>query len=729
MYAAAKTYCEPGDMMPGFASIQKDCKSGGVDLLDLGPIASNMTDTYIQSLRVVAFDEIATIGSITEPVLIAPGYFKRVHRTITTWAYEVKSHQRYGDALYIFWAGIILIGVASNAWSTFVNIQAISFKSRIEDNSLVKSRRRKALAIFQRLINWSRTHITTPATFGTYHQRLYYWCTIPARFDFIVVTSFWIFSTFLSCIDYWPFAENFFWPDMQYQLVRYISDRTGVMAYASLTLMWIFAARNDGFLWATGWSYRTFSIYHRHVARVGTVLGIVHSIGYSYLYVAYSGWSGFWAEISEAWLLLGLVATITMTALLVFSHAWLRVKFYESFLFLHITLSIVTLIGLFTHTSKFENYSHYLWPVVFIWCGDRFLRLLRVVHHNYRARFGRDIVRSTRTTATYSKDSDVIRLEVWPTSSGLAPAPGHFYYLYQPTSWTGFENHPFTLGAWRSDALDFTKQEVDVDEVNEEEDEEGRESWDDAPRRSSVEGTDASAEAEQSLLQRNNSAAACKDVSLIFWVRPYDGWTRRLRDECLRSADGFIHPTLLVEGPYGHETLLESYETILLIAGGTGIASAAPHILQYLRRLNYDHESTRTTDLRLIWTARQKAFVKEMCRAELAPALTQPSFHPSFFATRRASEMEVRDTNDDANSPESKASLQGLPPIDVKYGRPNIKAIIMDIAEEKQCSERSRTAVLVCGPAGMADEARAAVHETLKRGHQHIDYFEEAFCW
>lgn len=69
-------------------------------------------------------------------------------------------------------------------------------------------------------------------------------------------------------------------------------------------------------------------------------------------------------EFTQLWLLLGVMvrnkailakgivadtaqATITMSLLLLFSVSWLRIKFYEVFLVLHIALSVVTLVGCF----------------------------------------------------------------------------------------------------------------------------------------------------------------------------------------------------------------------------------------------------------------------------------------------------------------------------------------------------------------------------------------------
>ena len=86
------------------------------------------------------------------------------------------------------------------------------------------------------------------------------------------------------------------WPDEEQQILRYIADRTGVLSYANLPIMWLFAGRNNIFHWATGWSFATFNVFHRHVARIATVQAIVHSIAYTILYFKYtSGESRLWA--------------------------------------------------------------------------------------------------------------------------------------------------------------------------------------------------------------------------------------------------------------------------------------------------------------------------------------------------------------------------------------------------------------------------------------------------
>jgi hypothetical protein len=69
------------------------------------------------------------------------------------------------------------------------------------------------------------------------------------------------------------------------QRIRYFADRLGNLMSASLPWLWLFAARNNPFLYLTGWSYRTFNIFHRWIARILVVEAIVHGSSFSAFYV------------------------------------------------------------------------------------------------------------------------------------------------------------------------------------------------------------------------------------------------------------------------------------------------------------------------------------------------------------------------------------------------------------------------------------------------------------
>ena len=75
------------------------------------------------------------------------------------------------------------------------------------------------------------------------------------------------------------------WPPVYKQILRYVADRTGILSFANLPLLWIFAGRNNIFLWATGWSFATFNLFHRHVACIATVQAVVHTALYIAMFV------------------------------------------------------------------------------------------------------------------------------------------------------------------------------------------------------------------------------------------------------------------------------------------------------------------------------------------------------------------------------------------------------------------------------------------------------------
>lgn len=362
----------------------------------------------------------------------------------------------------------------------------------------------------------------------------------------------------------------------------------------------------------------------------------------------------------------------------------------------------MTLVGLFTHTYSFENSQQYLWPPLIIWIGDRCLRMIRLLYTNYQAVSSRHIFEATESTASYDEKADVIRLEILPGFMRSLPFPGSYYQIYQAGTLRGYESHPFTVGAWS-----ITDPAVDMNPRNENAMDQASES---------LERLDTDVSDSRHLL---TSASDSPSTTLIFWVRPYDGWTRRLRDDCLRSATGIIKPRLLLEGPYGHAAPLHSYDTVLLIAGGTGIAAAVPYILQH--GVLSQGRSSRTTSIHLVWTTRQIAFIESLCRNELAPFLGRQDMKTSFYSTRIAGALMLDDHAGSRLSEQGRADLDMLK---ISHSRPDVRSIVLATARENPAG---RTAVMVCGPAGMADGARATVHEAMRNGSQNLDYFEEAF--
>jgi hypothetical protein len=376
-----------------------------------------------------------------------------------------------------------------------------------------------------------------------------------------------------------------------------------------------------------------------------------------------------------------------------------------------------------SHTSIFDgDYDPYLWPLVAIWSFDRFLRIVRLVYGNFRVKFSGKILECTDSVVSYSAEANVIKIEVTPAHSMIRPKPGQHHFIYKPFSLTGWENHPFTLGHWERESantllpLQVRGHIADSKEVRVSE-------YEISPV------TELSCSTTSSI--RDSQAG-----KLIFWVKPFDGWTKQIRGQCLKAENNRTKMRLLIEGPYGHNAGLDSFESVLIIVGGTGFAAGMPYIDEYLHNsktaLMGNDNGSRTRHLQLVWTCRNAAYIGDVCRNALAPAFNRSDIR-----------MEFRTTRKDDSSAGTEASVKNEKDygvietvnfgndITITRGRPDIPAIIQEAAE-KYTSRKAPTgklAVFVCGPAGMADAARDSVCKVLRAGYHDVEYFEDAFGW
>ncbi|ELR05479.1 hypothetical protein VC83_07147 [Pseudogymnoascus destructans] len=718
IWAAAKTYCTPLEIEAGSRSFSDYClQYAGFELASYAETERNFTDEYMKNLKVVEYEDIAKAKLWNETIVISKPLWETSKRTISAFNNQYATHTRYGWSAYGFWGGLLLLGMTSRFLS-FVVESRTGRKSRdIENTTLPHSSvapRSKLASFLAEKYYWFRANLIIPAAFNSYHQRLFWQCTIPTRIEFVIVIAYYVVSFILCAVSYEIFTPNLYY-SYSGQLQRYIADRTGTIAYANLPVLWMFSGRNNVFLWATGWSFSTFNIFHRHIARIATIQAIVHSVAYSILQANSGSLKKSWTK--EYWFMGGM-ATVTMSLLLAFSSIFIRQMCYEVFLIIHICLSVATIVGLFYHTKILDKaYDGYLWPLVAIWVLDRLVRIVRQVYCNIHVSRSLDIFR-TMSTATYSKEADLIRLEVVPGSESLKPKPNQHYYLYQPLKWRGWENHPFTLAGWETiecdkpnisniEFLPTTKTSTDDDFL---------------PASASLDSSSNS----ESVLTNSAQSQPQGRYKFLFYIRPSTGWTKRLRDECIKNPSGPLETRVLLEGPYGETTPLHHFENIVLLAGGTGIAGALPYLNEHIARLAQG--TTVTHSITLVWAAKQAAMLHDLAARELAAVLKREDIKVSFHATSNRKFGRVGgNVNDTAKEVRDDLAVE----VRVDYSRPDIRGKVLEVIQEvrEAGSQGGRIAVLVCGPAGMADEARGAVHVALKSGMRGVEYIEESFGW
>ncbi|KAE8145139.1 ferric reductase like transmembrane component-domain-containing protein [Aspergillus avenaceus] len=610
IYASAKLLCSDEELSAGIELWKSYCQ-GLYSPLDLDSVSGNITATQI--------DPSQSSGPLASPVLLSCFYYQISYRSYLASDTALPKSTRISWSVMGYWGSILLIGMLHRLWSSARNVVAdAERKQQLPDKESLRDR----------FSYYLKLYFTVPALGSRCLG-----CTIPDRLEALVVAGFWVMCLILNFAFHDIFTPNTVMPTAAQQAWKYAAQRTSMFAYSCLPWIWLFAGRNNIFIWATGWSFRTFNVFHRHVSRLAAVCAFAHAISYTVLDTLYSPY--YEEGLRVMWFKFGITGAAMMGLLCGLSMPCIRRKCYEAFLVGHILFAVVLLVAVFQHTSIFgTKYNSYLWPVVAIWCSDRLLRVVRLIYCNIRVSGGS--LRKTTALATYSKDANVIRLDV-------------------------------QTGGWRKDeqSISYTM----------------------------TEGKGEKSPARQVVTEISEGAG--DGDSLVFWVRPYDGWTNRLRRQCLRMGSGEdCYRAMLpiyIEGPYGHTLPLHHYGTLLMIVGGTGISTAVPYVHEYVSRARGLESEGRALRLIFVWACRGHGLMEQLCRRELADAL-----------------------------------VEGVT-VDF-YCRPDIRSTVSETAASAQVVKHSM-AVLTCGSADMSNEVRRSVHGVLRKGFKGIEHFEETYSW
>ncbi|KAG8830617.1 hypothetical protein FRC17_004624 [Serendipita sp. 399] len=100
-----------------------------------------------------------------------------------------------------------------------------------------------------------------------------------------------------------------------------------------------------------------------------------------------------------------------------------------------------------------------------------------------------------------------------------------------------------------------------------------------------------------------------RENELVFFVRPESGFTRTLANVAGTSPPEREFPVIL-DGPYGESAMnpLRAYDSVLLLAGGTGITFIVPLLSDLVGSMKAKNSLCKTIDL--IWTVKDIRFVK-----------------------------------------------------------------------------------------------------------------------
>ncbi|PNY24359.1 Uncharacterized protein TCAP_05704 [Tolypocladium capitatum] len=572
-------------------------------------------------------------------------------------AYVQRHHFLYGVAMTLFWGAVVAFGISNRLFQVSLRRRGSQPGLRLTSGG-----------------TWLKRNVILPATFG-YRSSQSFSCfgTVPPRIQSLTILAYIVINIIFSVHGYRITEENFYFPTREKQILRHVSDRAGIISFACFPVIWLTGVRNNLAIWLTGWDYSTYSNFHRWVSRVAAIQAILHSIGYALLILREGGWSYYSWWFSQWFWNAGQFATLAMTALLPCSFYWIRRRHYETFLVLHVALSLLVLLFMLGHVSIFKGkYDGFFWVPIYIWVLDRLVRFLRIIAFNPKSW-------RINASAVYSNATNIIRLTIPLDKAAYRVAPGTYYYLTVLDDDRCWESHPFTVASVSSQSGKSGGEQVPLLEPEE-----------------NLRGADDDGDATQLEPSTKN---------MTFLIRPYKGFTRRLRD--LAATESPTRLRVLVDGPYGHSQRLDQYDHLLFIVGGSGVVTA----LSYLQSLTGAAQGSLKS-IQLHWAVREAALARDALLNEIGDALSNSTvaFSVDLYMSSQAADL----------------AMEQMPEVRLHSGRPDAGAVVRSAVA--RAGKHEALAVVACGPAKMADDSRFAAVHSLRAGSR-IDYFEESFRW
>ena len=247
--------------------------------------------------------------------------------------------------------------------------------------------------------------------------------------------------------------------------------------------------------------------------------------------------------------------------------------------------------------------------------------------------------------------------------------PGQHIYLYLPTvgMWT---SHPFSV-AWSE------SEEVVPD--------------------------------EKGIPMTRQDMQSSYTTTLSLLVRRRTGLTDKLFQRASSAMDSRISLRAFAEGPYGSIHSMDSYGTVMLVAGGVGITHHVPFVRHLVQ--GYADGTVAARRVTLVWIIQSPEhleWIRPWMTSILAMDRRREVLRIMLFITRPRNTKEIQSPS---------ATVQMFP------GRPNIDTLVgMEV--ENQVGAMG---VLCCGNGGLSDDVRRVCRK--RQDQTNLDYVEESFTW
>ena len=502
-----------------------------------------------------------------------------------------------------------------------------------------------------------------------------------------------------------------------------LAYRAAWCSVSQVPLIFLLAQKNSivGFL--IGSSHERLNWAHRTVARMLLFTVTIH---FSFFW---REWSIYHVVESEIVMMpmvkYGLGAYFTLMWIVFSSFAPIRNLRYEVFVVQHILSFVVFLTLIMLHIPVYARV--YIYCAVGFYAADRLLRTVRLLYRNLAIfhRGKRGMLTCRAHIVALPGHATRITIKDPPLQSW---SPGQYVFLSFPTM-SPFQSHPFTI-----------------------------------------------------------ASIPTSNKELEFIVRAKAGFSRRIYKRAVSLLPTAAEPAneksfaVLIDGPYGCPPNLLQYDTLVLIAGSTGVTFTIPILLSAVEASN-PHCVRR---IEFLWIVKAGSHF-EWCAVEIGDAVQaaqdrgielvitccvtcDPSYttnNPIRHPFLRRSESRTCSCKTESSS--SLSSTESLNPnkekatvrtsiatdlspsetagkgccccsaglaedalVCVQAGRPDLRGVI----ERNLRTARGETGVAVCGPVGLMARTRTAVAELSDErgagkgtGAYGVSLFGEGFGW
>ncbi|TXT11226.1 hypothetical protein VHUM_01977 [Vanrija humicola] len=228
----------------------------------------------------------------------------------------------------------------------------------------------------------------------------------------------------------------------------------------------------------------------------------------------------------------------------------------------------------------------------------------------------------------------------------------------------------------------------------------------------------------------------------VFILRAQGGFTRRLVDKLTDDVSTSINT--YVEGPYGISHDMNHYDSVLLVAGGTGVTFALAHLLSIVKAGR--EGKTAVSNVRLVWNireARHARWIAPLLNDALGAGAGGVRVALDFYITRSEASGEPeakghtadRDPAPDAPDTPATASPSGSSAgvHEDENGRSHLEHIVHEDVGASAV-DAAGVHVAVCGPTSLALDTRRAVCKVnssaaVLRGQNPVTFYSETFGW